>query len=200
LRLQQIVSGFLKVEAGEAKALPDTPREQALRDILEDQPADGKVIIWAVFHSNYVAIRKVLEGLGWQYAELHGLVPTGKHQDEIDRFMTDPTCRAIIANPQSGGIGVNLTAAATSIFFSHNFSLENDLQAEARNHRGGSERHEKITRYDLVATDTIDEIVMEALAAKQEVSGKILGDVASRLSGLQEGDAEVTEELPGEET
>jgi len=49
-----------------------------------------------------------------------------------------------------------------SIFYSRNFSLEYDIQAEARNYRGGSERHTKVTRYDLVTPGTIDEQVLKA--------------------------------------
>ena len=50
-----------------------------------------------------------------------------------------------------------------------------DLQAEARNYRGGSERHERITRIDIVTPDTIDEDIMEALRAKRSVQDFILG-------------------------
>ena len=80
----------------------------------------------------------------------------------------------MIANQTAGGIGINLTAASYSIFYSRNFSLEADLQAEARNYRGGSEVHKKITRIDLVAADSIDSLVVEALAKKENISEQIL--------------------------
>jgi SNF2 family DNA or RNA helicase len=80
----------------------------------------------------------------------------------------------LIGHPGSGGIGVNLTASSVSIFYSRGFSLEHDIQAEARNYRGGSERHDKITRIDLVAPGTIDEEVVRKLHAKQTISDVIL--------------------------
>ena len=42
------------------------------------------------------------------------------------------------------------------IYYSKNFSLEGDIQSEARAYRQGSQIHNKITRYDLVAKDTVD--------------------------------------------
>jgi len=92
----------------------------------------------------------------------------------LENFRKDSKCRVIIGNPQSAGLGVNLVEADYSIYFSKNFSLEADLQSEARNHRGGSDIHDKITRIDLVAMDTIDVQVTEALRNKQNIADAIL--------------------------
>jgi SNF2 family DNA or RNA helicase len=80
----------------------------------------------------------------------------------------------MIANQAAGGIGVNMVAASYSIYYSKNFSYGDDAQSESRNHRGGSERHEKITRIDLVCPQTIDELVNEALKAKKNIGELIL--------------------------
>lgn len=174
LRLQQIVSGFIKTETGEEIVLKDCPRLEALEDMLEDIPAPHKVIIWSTFHANYAQIARVCQKLKLPYTELHGGVGGKDRQANIDRFQNDPECRVMIANQAAGGVGVNLTSASYSIFYSRNFSLEQDLQAEARNYRGGSEIHEKVTRIDLVAPGTIDEIVMEALQRKMNLAEQIL--------------------------
>jgi SNF2 family DNA or RNA helicase len=55
------------------------------------------------------------------------------------------------------------------------------VQAEARNYRGGSEMHEKVTHYDIVCENSIDEIIAEKLAEKIEMSDKLLGSLASQL-------------------
>jgi SNF2 family DNA or RNA helicase len=174
LRLQQIVSGYIKLDTGDEVRLRDNYRLDALEDILEDIPPTEKVIIWSTFRENYTQIARLLQKLKWDYTELHGEVASKDRQPNIDRFQNDPKCRAIICNQQAGGIGVNLTAAAYSIYYSRNFSLEQDLQSEARNHRGGSEIHKKITRIDLVARDTIDEIILESLRNKFDLAERIL--------------------------
>jgi SNF2 family DNA or RNA helicase len=174
LRLQQIVSGFLKAEDGTEVVFDDCPRIAALADLLEDIAPNHKVIVWAVFHANYAVIRQVCEKLGLGYTQLHGEVTGKERQANIDMFQNDPKCRVMIANQASGGVGVNLTASSYSIFFSRNFSLENDLQAEARNYRGGSSIHEKVTRLDLVTPGTIDAQVLQALTSKANVAESIL--------------------------
>lgn len=176
LRLQQIVSGHIRVEEGDGTIstvrIPDNPRRMALRELLDGLVEGHKVIVWAVFKSNFQDIRDVCDDLKVQYAELHG--DTKDKQGEVDKFNTDPECRVMIGHPGAGGIGVNLIAASYAVFYSRSFSLEYDLQAEARNHRGGSEIHEKITRIDLVTPGTIDEVCLKALASKQQLSDKLL--------------------------
>jgi SWI/SNF-related matrix-associated actin-dependent regulator 1 of chromatin subfamily A len=95
-------------------------------------------------------------------------------QVSIDKFQEDPEYKVIIANQASGGTGLNLTAASYMVYFSKSFSLAHDLQSEARNYRNGSQIHESITRIDLIAKDTIDELITEALNKKVEIAETIL--------------------------
>jgi SNF2 family DNA or RNA helicase len=178
LRLQQILSGFIKVEKedGEMELIPyeNHPRISALKDLLKDLTPNHKVIVWAVFRENYGAIRKVCEQEGIKYVEVHGGVSDKEKDKSVDEFNNNDEVRVFIGNPTSGGIGINLVASDVAIFYSRNFSLEADLQAEARNHRGGSEIHKKVTRIDIVAKGTLDEEIMEALARKEKISEDVL--------------------------
>ena len=172
LRLMQIVSGFVKTEDGEEKRFANNPRLDALRELLSDVAPDHKVIVWACFKENYGAIKEVCENLKLKAVELHG--GTTDREGSIRAFQEDETVRVLIGNQGAGGIGVNLTAASYAIYFSRNFSLEHNLQSEARNYRGGSEVHKKITRIDLVTKGTIDEQVLDALDSKQAISDSVL--------------------------
>lgn len=179
LRLQQIVSGHVRVEGlnGEEDVtiqIKENPRKDALKQLLEDLAPNHRTIVWAVFKANYDDIRSVCTSLELEYAELHGEI--SNRDEQINRFTNDEKCRVLIGHPGSGGIGVNLVAASYSIFYSRSFSLEFDLQAEARNYRGGSERHESITRIDLCCPGTIDELVLKSLASKQALSQSVLKD------------------------
>jgi len=183
LRLQQIVSGHLRVanEDGTTSALQikDNPRKLALREILEDLAPHHKVIVWAVFKDNYVDIREVCDAIGVEYVEITG--ETTDKQRSVDRFNNDDSVRVCIGNPAAGGIGINLVSAGYSVYYSRTFSLEHDIQSEARNYRGGSEIHDKVTRIDLVAEGTIDELVLESLAEKQEMSETILRQALEKI-------------------
>ena len=174
LRLQQIVSGFVKLDDESIHRFKENPREDQLHDLLEELSPNHKIIIWAVFHENYVTIRQVCEKLKIKYVEVTGEVSAKSKQENVDAFNTDPSVRVFIGHPLSSGIGINLVVADISIFYSRNFSLEQDIQAQGRNERGGSEIHKKLLRYDLVTENTIDEAVLESLYNKQTLSDSVL--------------------------
>lgn len=185
LRLMQVVSGFITLEKGDGtpkrnKKL-ENPRAMALKELLSEITPTSKILVWAVFKENYETIRQACTDLGVSYTEVHGDIPQETKYKNVEKFNTDETCRVFIGHPGSGGIGINLVAADYSVVYSRNFSLEQDLQAKARNYRGGSEIHEKITRIELVARGTIDEIIYKKLADKQEISDKVLRDLATEL-------------------
>lgn len=174
LRLQQIVSGFVRDENGVDHRLP-CPRLDALGDLLTELCPTHKVIVWCVFKENYAMIGELCEKLKIKNVSLTGDQNTKEKQQAMDQFRNDPDVRVIVANQSAGGVGVNLIEASYAIYYSKGFKLEDDLQSEARNYRGGSEIHEKVTRIDLMAKGTIDELVTEALANKQQIGERILG-------------------------
>jgi SNF2 family DNA or RNA helicase len=172
LRLQQIVSGYFKDDEGSEHSYAKNPRLAALKELLEQLTPDHKVIVWASFKANYTDIARVCDELGIKHAELTG--NTKDKQKEIDKFRKKKDVRVMIANQSAGGVGINLVEASYAIYYSRSFNLGHDLQSEARNHRGGSEIHNRVTRLDLVADGTIDEQVMEALECKQDIAKAIL--------------------------
>jgi len=172
LRMQQILSGFLKLDDKSIHRFKENPRAQALSDLLEDITPSEKVIVWSVFHEDYDTIKKICDKLQLKYSEVTGLVKD--KQKELDEFESNPEVRVMIASQAAGGTGVNMIAASSMIYYSKGYNFEHDLQSEARNYRGGSERHKKITRYDLVARKTVDEIVLKALRDKKDLSTDIL--------------------------
>lgn len=166
LRLQQIVSGFVTPEDSEEISFKDNPRLDALSDLLEDLPSP--VIVWASFRRNYKDIASVCEKLKLS----HGFLTGGQSPKDRDQTLEDfraGKLNVLIANQGAGGVGVNLIEAPNAIYYSRDFSLEKDIQSEARNYRGGSEIHEKVTRYDLVSRGTIDMDVLKALRGKRDV-------------------------------
>lgn len=184
LRLQQIVSGFVRLDDVDKSNLifADNPRVKALQSVLEEIfEAKQKVIIWAVFHENYSQIRQLLTSMKIKFVELHGEINGKKRQEYVDEFNGDNDTYALIGHPGSGGVGVNLTRASYSVYFSRGFSLEFDLQSEARNYRAGSEVHQKITRIDLVAPQTIDDLIFQRLESKQNISDKVLREIVEEL-------------------
>lgn len=179
MRLMQLASGYVKTVGDEEVSVTDgwNPKQEALYEILEELVPNHKVIIWAVWKENYRQIRSVLEKLGIEWVEVHGDIAGKDKFLNVDRFNGDPKCRVLFGHPGSGGVGVNMVAASYSLFYSRNFSLEQDLQAEARNYRGGSEIHEKVTRIDLVTENSIEGEIVEKLAKKEAIGIEILKEI-----------------------
>jgi SNF2 family DNA or RNA helicase len=179
LRLMQITSGFLPLnseglENDQAKVVYETEKEKTLKELLEELSQENKVIVWAVWKENYGAIKKVCDELKIGYVEVHGSIARHQQDENVERFKTDPSVKVFIGHPGSGGIGINLTCAPYSIFYSRTFSLEQFLQARARNHRGGQKQ--KVTHYDLVCENSIDEFVQQKLTHKIAIGEVLLRD------------------------
>jgi SNF2 family DNA or RNA helicase len=174
LRLQQIVTGFVQTDEGDVIEIKENPRLNATKELLTGLHENHKVIIWCSFRHNYKQLAKLCDDLKIEYVSLTGEQNLEQKRDAMERFETDEQVRVVIANRRAGGIGVNLVAADYSIVYSRNFSLEEELQSEARNYRGGSQQHERIVKIDLCAMGTIDERVVEALHNKQNVSERVI--------------------------
>jgi SNF2 family DNA or RNA helicase len=172
LRMQQILSGFLKLEDGTIHRFNTNPRAAALEELLEDITPKNKVIVWSIFHEDHEVVRNICKKLKIGYAELTGEVKD--KQSQINLFQNDDSVRVMVASQAAGGTGVNLTAANYMVYYSRGYSLEHDMQSEARAYRGGSERHTSITRIDLVNEGTLDVAVLKALQGKKDLSQDIL--------------------------
>ena len=68
---------------------------------------------------------------------------------------------------QAGGVGIDLTRARYAVYYSLGHSLTDYLQSRRRVHRPGQTR--TTTYFHLIAEDTVDQQVYQALASKQDV-------------------------------
>jgi SNF2 family DNA or RNA helicase len=178
-KLQQITSGFVMIdgepieldEDGEPiHMIEDNPRMEALFNLLED--IEGKVIIWALYHAEIDMIVKGLVQRGEEVVQYHGRVSDKLREEAIDSFQ-EGSARFFVGNAAAGGIGITLTAAETAIYYSNSFNWEHRAQSEDRNHRFGTT---KALYIDLVAENSRDEEVADALQQKDDTARKILGD------------------------
>jgi DNA helicase INO80 len=73
-----------------------------------------------------------------------------------------------LLSTRAGGLGINLTAADTVIFYDHDWNPSNDAQAMDRAHRLGQTR--QVTVYRLITKGTIDERIVEMARVKKDAS------------------------------
>lgn len=106
-------------------------------------------------------------------------------QMTVDQFQRGEL-DVILLTVGAGGEGITLTRADTVLFMQRSWSNVQNLQAEDRVHRIGSEIHDKITIIDLVTADSVDWRVRERVAEKAEALDEITRD-KERLRELVSG-------------
>ena len=173
MRLQQITCGHFTADDGATQPIPNN-RITELMDVLEE--TEGKAIIWAHYQYDITAIiQAVVKKYGpGSIVDYYGLTPQEERQPNIKRFQDDPKCRFIVGTPATGGYGITLTAANTVIYYSNGYDLEKRLQSEDRAHRIGQKK--SVTYVDLMADDTVDEKIVQALRKKINIASEVLGE------------------------
>jgi SNF2 family DNA or RNA helicase len=83
-----------------------------------------------------------------------------------------PDIFIFLLSTRAGGLGINLTAADTVVFYDHDWNPSNDAQAMDRAHRLGQTR--QVTVYRLITKGTIDERIVQLARVKKDVRITIL--------------------------
>jgi len=173
MRLHQITCGYVTADDGSTQEV-ESNRMTELMSVLEE--TEGKAIIWANYQFSVGdIIKNITKKFGKDsYVHYYGLTPQEIRQENIVKFQTDPNCRFIIGTPATGGYGITLTAANTVIYYSNGYDLEKRLQSEDRAHRIGQKKN--VTYIDIIAEDTIDEKIVEALRSKIDIASQVMGE------------------------
>ena len=174
MRMHQIVCGHTKLDDGTVIELPNKRLDELLAVVEE---TDGKIIIWANYRHSLEAIKLAL-------SKEYGMNSVGMYygdtdDDERKRVLQefqdpDSEMRFFVANQSTGGYGLTLTAANTTVYYSNSFDLEKRLQSEDRAHRIGQSKN--VTYIDLIAVGTVDEKIVKALRAKIDIATQVLGE------------------------
>ena len=174
LRLQQLLSGYLKTDDGEMVDVA-SQRLDAMMSCIEE--VSGKIIIWSRFRYDIVAIVATLAKVYGQESVVsyYGDTSDEDRQRAIQRFQNGEA-RFFVANPATAGYGLTLTEASTVIYYANDFNLETRIQSEDRCHRIGQKN--PVTYIDLIAEGTIDEKIVKSLRDKIVIGAKVLGEEA----------------------
>lgn len=171
LRMRQITGGFLKREDG---SYVNTGQEKLniLREVLDELPEEKKIVIFATFTPEIKAIKKVVKETGRSVEELSGEVKTKDRKALRNRFQKEDL-QVLVVQTAAGGVGIDLYAADTGIFYSHDPSFSKTEQAKGRLDRVG-QSGDNVTFIHLLARGTIDEIIYEALQKKKNLFELVL--------------------------
>ncbi len=166
LRLQQLTSGFAVSDDDGPIVEVDQSKRAALTDLIDGLDPAEKVVVFCRFLRDLDTVREVAEALGRMPAELSG------RRNDLDGHRYPESATVLGVQIQSGGVGIDLTAARYCCYYSLGFSLLDYEQSLARVHRPGQTR--PVHYYHLVASDTVDEAVYGALRNKRDVVSTVL--------------------------
>lgn len=165
--MRERVAGLLRT----AYALKEKNLLQWVRDFLDS----GRKLLLFAWHRDVVDL--LFSTLrDFHPAKIYGGMNQAEREDARRRFIEDADCRVMVANIQSGGVGIDgfQDVCSDVAFAEFSYTPNAHRQAEDRLHRSGQKS--SVTSYYLVAPGTVD---MDAV--------EVLDDRAKMLDGVLDG-------------
>jgi len=165
------------------------PKEEILKELLEEYEDIGRVVIYAGFTGSVDRCIEICQKAEWKYIRIDGrgwLSNLGESIKETDMLQTfqDRNKKvkklAIIAQPDSGGLGLTLTASPCVIFYSNSTLPGSRSQSEDRIHRPGMDVNKGATIIDIIHLPT-DQLILDRLKMKQKIQNISLGEFQRAL-------------------
>lgn len=171
-KLMQMANGMVYGDGGSVWIHDE--KLDALSDIIEEAYGNPVLVVYW-FQHDYERIVGLLGELGVSYADL-------RSESAIDDW-NDRLLDVGLIHPASAGHGLNLQdGGSTIVWFGPIWSLELYQQTNARLWRQGQKSGTVVIMH-IVAKDTIDEKVLDALESKDACQSKLLDAVKAEVRG-----------------
>ena len=140
----------------------DTKREE-LYNILTRELRGEQVIVWCRFTAEILALQRMLRRRDLPVLTVYGAIPLADREDRLRTFKQDRVS-ILVAQTKTLQMGVDWSVANAEIYFSNWPDFEVRAQSEDRPEH--PTKREKLLIFDIVAKDTVDEILYDSLQAK----------------------------------
>lgn len=176
LRLQQFTGGFVIADGEEKPQQIGSGKINALEDIVDDYVIDSgkKLVIFARFRAELDLIQKLLDKKKLKYGVIYGDIKLSDRGEIVKDFQENEETKVFLAQIDTAGLGITLTAADTCVYYSVNFNYAAYSQSLARIHRIG--QRNTCTYIHLTTKGTVDELIMKALHKKEDLAKTIVDD------------------------
>ncbi len=161
---------------------------EVLIEQLDEVVSGGhKALVFSQFTSLLALVKRQLTEHSITYEYLDG--KTRDRKARVDRFQTDPACPVFLISLKAGGLGLNLTAADYVFILDPWWNPAVEAQAVDRAHRIGQNR--PVFAYRLIASDTVEEKILELQQTKRELADAILNASGSMIRDLSAEDLQL---------
>ncbi|PWN36896.1 uncharacterized protein FA14DRAFT_119093 [Meira miltonrushii] len=165
------------------KLITDSSKMAKLDELLRELKAGGhRVLIYFQMTRMMDLMEEYLIYRQHKYLRLDGSTRIDERRDAVTDWQTRPELFVFLLSTRAGGLGINLTAADTVIFYDHDWNPSNDQQAMDRAHRLGQTK--QVTIYRLITKNTIDERIVRLARNKKEVQDIVVGNKAYSEQGM----------------
>lgn len=165
------------------KLIVDSSKLAKLDVLLRELKANGhRVLIYFQMTRMIDLMEEYLIYRQYKYLRLDGASKISDRRDMVTDWQTKPELFIFLLSTRAGGLGINLTAADTVIFYDHDWNPSNDSQAMDRAHRLGQTK--QVTVYRLITKGTIDERIVRLARNKKEVQDIVVGTKAYSETGM----------------
>lgn len=176
LRLQQFTGGFIQPDEGSKPEYVFDGKLQALEDIIDDYVlGEGKkLVIFCRFRPEIDLITKLIQKKKIGFQSIYGDIKIEDRGPIVEDFQKNPKTMIFLAQIDTAGLGITLTAADTCVYYSANFNYAAYSQSLARIHRIG--QRNICTYIHLVVEHTVDQDIYKALARKEDLAKAVVDD------------------------
>ena len=151
--------------------------------------AGSKTLLFSQFTSFLDLISQELDRRGIRHHVITGSVPKRRRVELVDQFNRDDV-PVFLISLKAGGTGLNLTGASVVIHADPWWNVAAQNQATDRAHRIG--QTQRVTVYQVVASDSIEERILDMQANKAKLADEVVDGESSgySLSRLSREDLE----------
>ncbi|ODV80058.1 uncharacterized protein CANTADRAFT_64469 [Suhomyces tanzawaensis NRRL Y-17324] len=140
--------------------------------LVELKQNDHRVLIYFQMTKMMDLMEEYLTFKQHTYIRLDGSSKLDDRRDLVHDWQTKPEIFIFLLSTRAGGLGINLTAADTVIFYDSDWNPTIDSQAMDRAHRLGQTR--QVTVYRLLAKGTIEERMRDRAKQKEQVQQVVM--------------------------
>ncbi|KAK6127392.1 hypothetical protein DH2020_038874 [Rehmannia glutinosa] len=165
-----------------AKMLTDSGKLQTLDILLKRLRAGNhRVLLFAQMTRMLNILEDYMNYRKYRYLRLDGSSTIMDRRDMVKDFQHRSDIFVFLLSTRAGGLGINLTAADTVIFYESDWNPTLDLQAMDRAHRLGQTKD--VTVYRLICKETVEEKILQRASQKNTVQqlvmtgGHVQGDL-----------------------
>ncbi|KAJ5104986.1 Helicase C-terminal [Penicillium alfredii] len=151
----------------------DSGKLAKLDELLRGLKAGGhRVLLYFQMTRMIDLMEEYLTYRNYKYCRLDGSTKLEDRRDTVADFQQHPEIFVFLLSTRAGGLGINLTAADTVIFYDSDWNPTIDSQAMDRAHRLGQTR--QVTVYRLITRGTIEERIRKRALQKEEVQRVVI--------------------------